>query len=271
MSPQRVQQIPINQIVVRKQVRETFDEEELAGLAQSIAENGILQPLLGHREGESVVLYKGERRLRTAKRAGLATVPVIIEDRELSGAEIVQRQLVINCQRADLSAIEKARAIDQLIRRTGLPASQVAIKVGMSPTMISNLASLLTLPPAMQDQVASGELKVSTAYELARVSDPVERARLAGEAVGQGLSRDQVVARIKTARGTTTPRAAAKRAVAALGSGRSITVSGPGLNLERLVDWLEELLAKARKVRTKGVELDTFLRLLRDEAKGARL
>jgi len=272
MDDQAIQQVPLDKLVCRKQVRESFGEEELTGLAQSIKENGVLQPLLAHREGTAFVLDDGERRLRAARRAGLATVPVIVDERELGEAESTQRQLVANCQREDLSPMEKARAVDRLMKTTKWSASQVSLKLGLSPASVSKALALLLLPEPVQAQVGSGQIPASTAYELAKIPDSAERARLATEVTQNGLSRDALAGQLKAAkRAASTPvPAASKRFTATLGAGRAVSVSGTGLTLDKLIDLLEELLAKARKMRPKGVELDTFFRLLRDEAKGGK-
>lgn len=272
MEDQAVQSVPIDSIVCRRQVRESFDNESLAGLAQSIKESGVLQPLLAHREGTTFVLDDGERRLRAAKRAGLDAVPVIVDDRELCEAEVLQRQLVTNCQREDLSPIEKARAIERLIKATQWTAGQVSAKLGLSPASVSKLLSLLGLPDSMLAQVASGQLAASAAYELAKMPESPEREELATAAVRNGLSRDAVAGKVKSAKraGAADGSAGTRRFTAALTDGRSVTVTGIAMTLDAMIELLEELLAKARKARPKGLELDTFLRLLRDEAKGGR-
>jgi ParB family chromosome partitioning protein len=272
MEDQAVQLVPVDSIICRKQVRESFDEESLAGLAQSIAESGVLQPLLAHREGTMFILDDGERRLRAAKRAGLDVVPAIVDGRELGEAEVVHRQLVSNCQREALTPMERAKAIDRLMKATGWTAGQAAAKLGLSPASVSKLLALLTLPEGVQAEVSAGTIAASAAYELAKVPDPSERDRLASSVVQNGLSRDALAAKVRTAKRSASSPApgAAKRFTAVMSGGRSVTVAGATATLDALVDLLEELLGKVRKARPKGVELDTFLRVLRDEAKGAK-
>ena len=273
MSDRAVQEVAIEKITCRKQVRESFDEDELAGLAQSIKEHGVLQPLLAHREGSAFILDDGERRLRAAKRAGLASVPVIVDPHELSGAAILQRQLVTNCQRQDLKAIETATAIESLMKVTRWTQGEVALRLGFSPGKVSRLLALLELPEAIQEQVAAGDLGATAAYQIARAGDAATQERLADEAVQKSRSRRAGSGEAKGARKLASGNGAPSRVTAALGGGRTVTLAGTGLvSLDDLVVWLEELLAKARRVRKgqpKGVELSTFAAMLRDEAKAA--
>ena len=273
MSDRAVQEVAIEKITCRKQVRESFDEDELAGLAQSIKEHGVLQPLLAHREGSAFILDDGERRLRAAKRAGLASVPVIVDPHELSGAAILQRQLVTNCQRQDLKAIETATAIESLMKVTRWTQGEVALRLGFSPGKVSRLLALLELPEAIQEQVAAGDLGATAAYQIARAGDAATQERLADEAVQKSRSRRAGSGEAKGARKLASGNGGPSRVTAALGGGRTVTLAGTGLvSLDDLVVWLEELLAKARRVRKgqpKGVELSTFAAMLRDEAKAA--
>ncbi len=131
MTTQAIVQLPLEKIVANPQVRQQFDREAEQGLAQSIREVGILQPLrVRHHEGQPVIV-DGERRFRAARLLGLPSVPVIFEERELASAEVIQRQLVANCQREDLRPLEKARAIAHLIKTTGWTQGQIATKLGM--------------------------------------------------------------------------------------------------------------------------------------------
>lgn len=273
MFEKAVQEVPIEKITCRKQVRESFDEDELTGLAQSIKEHGVLQPLLAHREGSAFILDDGERRLRAAKRAGLASVPVIVDPRELEVAAILQRQLVTNCQRQDLKAIETATAIESLMKVTRWTQGEVALRLGFSPGKVSRLLALLELPEAIQEQVAAGDLGATAAYQIARAGDAATQERLADEAVQKSRSRRAGAGEAKGSRTVASGNGTPSRVTAALGGGRTVTLAGVGLaSLDDMVVWLEELLAKARKVRKgqpKGVELSTFAAMLRDEAKPA--
>jgi len=247
------------------QPRKQFSDEALLGLAKTL-KDGQLHPILAYRRGPELVILDGERRWRAARLAGLPSVDVLIVDAPTPEAAL-ERGLIANLQREDLSPIDKARAIDRLMKATKSPASQVALRLGLSAATVSRLLALLDLPEAVQAQVDRGDLKASTAYQIARAGaagdgDP---EHLAAEVVQKHLTRDAF-----TGKGGL-PRASQIRVVASLGGGRTVTMSGEGLtSLDRLVEWLEELLSKARKARPRGVELSTFIALLRDEAKSSR-
>ncbi len=259
-------ELPINEIVCQPQVREHFDEEPIAGFAKTIGELGLLQPILVRRDGNEWVLINGEMRLRAAKKAGLTKIRAEVEDSNLTAAQILHRQLVAN-QHIELLPLEKARAIDRLMRESGWTAIEVAAKLGISSATVSRLLSLLKLPESVQEKIDKGQIPASTAYELAKVEDAREQAQLADDIAAGRLTRDGVSGRVKAGRTTSAPSdKAPTRGTAALGGGRSITVRGSGLSLENLIAWLEELLAKARKARPQGLELTTFLKMLRDQA-----
>lgn len=269
MAERVIQEVAIDRLVCRPQVRESsgFADEEIAGLAQSIAESGgIHQPLLVRRDGDRLVVLDGQRRLRAARMAGLATVPVIIEERELSEGDVLHRQLVIDAQRVGLSAIERARAIRRLTAQTGWSDAQAAVKLGLSPAQVSKLLALLVLPEEVQRQVAAGRLAMSTAYELAKVPDSAERERLAADAVNGGLTRDGVVKRRKAAADNRTPakprRPAQRRErlVIPMNNGQSITVSGSNLSVESIVALLAELLDRIGRVSGEGRRLEEVVK-----------
>lgn len=172
----------------RRQPREHFDEEALAGLTASIAEIGILQPILVHSVGEGrYEIIAGERRWRAAKRAGLQNVPVVVRDAE-SDEALLEQALVENLHRADLNPMEEAAAFQQLIEDFGLTQEQAAIRVGKSRAAVSNTLRLFQLPPAIQALVAEGQLSAGHARALLGTPDRGFQADLAQRVVADGLS-----------------------------------------------------------------------------------
>src|SRR5208282_712517 len=161
MATEQIQYFTLDRISVAPQVRKHFDEEALAGLAQSLREIGQQQPIRVRREGERLVIVDGERRYRAAKKAGMPTIGVVIDEKELCAGEVLHRQLIANIQREDLSPMEKARAIDELLKETGWTATVVASKIGLSNATVSRLLSLLNLPDNIQQQVSAGEVPMS--------------------------------------------------------------------------------------------------------------
>jgi ParB family chromosome partitioning protein len=264
MEHSAVQMMDIDRLTCQN-VREHFGEEGLVALAQTITESGVLQPLLVRREGDLFIVLDGERRLRAAKRVGLRTVPVIIEERALAPFEVVRRQLVLDCQKVHLSAIERARAIDRLMREGTMPAAQVAVTLGMSPAQVSKYLTLLVAPPEIQERVSKGELAASTAYHITRVRDTAERDKLAEEAARGDLTRDDAAAKTKAAGRRVRPRQPRphrERVVFPLAAGSSVAVSAPELNVGLLVNWIGDLFATLTRAHAEGLALPEVVKSL---------
>src|SRR3954468_12571821 len=139
------------------QPRRVFDEEALIALSESIKARGILQPLVVRPlPGGSYELVAGERRLRAAKIAGLATVPSIV--RETDEAERLELALIENMAREDLNAVEQARACATLVEDLGMTKEEVGRRVGRSRVAVSNLIRMLELPDEALAMVEAGEL-----------------------------------------------------------------------------------------------------------------
>lgn len=263
---EKIEQLPIDDVVADPQVRKSFSNESLAELAVSIKEVGILQPILVRPVDGRYVIVSGERRWRAAKLAGLATVPARVLNGSLSDTEVLQRQLIENIQRENLRPLEKSEEIDRLIRKLACTAKVAAATLGMSVASVSRSLSLLKLPNEIREQVANGALPASVAYEIAQIGDPAEQLEMARQAAKGKLSRDSLSGRRKARErnGDSSSNAGVRRATAILSGGRLVSVAAEKLNLEGFIAALEELLGKARKVRSTGVELPTFLRMLRD-------
>jgi ParB family chromosome partitioning protein len=270
MNQEQIVYLPLDQIEAAPQVRTEFSEESLRGLADTMAHVGQLQPVRVRREGEVYVVVAGERRLRAAKMSGrFSTIAAIIESSEMDATGVLHRQLVENCQKEDLKPLDKARAIKELMERTGNSAAETASMLGFSCGTVSKLLSLLNLPESIRSQVQVGAIPATAAYELSRVTDADEQAALAQE-IGQGLTRDGLAGIVKRGRPREHRDKAERpaRVRVELGAGRTITLAGAGLDgIDGLIEWCEELLAKARKLRPKGISLATFVRLLKDAAK----
>lgn len=267
MTLEVIQHIPLEKFICEPQVRERLDPEKIERMAQSFRSTGQLQPTRSRRAGDLFAIVDGHYRTAAAKRAGFKTLATIIEEKELSEGEVIQRQLIANCQREDLTALETARAVEQLIKLTGWTAGQTAAQLGFSDAKVSGLRKLLTLPEAILVQVESGKIPASAACELARVEDPARQAELAQQMSAGRLTRDGVAGARKAAkRSTGGDEGQPSRVTAVLGPKRSITVAGAG-TLEQFIELIELLLGKARRERSRGTELATFIRLLRDQAK----
>jgi ParB family transcriptional regulator, chromosome partitioning protein len=160
------------------QPRARFDEEELAELAASIAEHGVIQPIVVRTAADGgYELIAGERRVRAARQAGLTSVPAVIRDSSNEG--VLELALVENVQRADLNAIEEAAAYRELIDRFGLTHEEVAQRVGKSRVAISNALRLLDLASETRAAIVNGAISEGHGRALAAISVPeLQRAVL---------------------------------------------------------------------------------------------
>lgn len=169
------------------QPRQHFDEESLVELAASIAEMGVLQPILVRPiDDERYELIAGERRWRATQRAGIALIPAIV--RETSDVTAVEQALVENLHRQDLSALEEAAAFQQLLEDFGLTHDELAGRVGKSRSAITNSIRLLALPPSVQSLLADGQLSAGHARALLGTPDRTRQESLASTAVAEGWS-----------------------------------------------------------------------------------
>ena len=173
-SPQQgIQQISVAKIFPNPhQPRTRFDTAELADLAASVREVGILQPLLVTRgtPPHDYILIAGERRLLAARQAGLETVPVIV--REATDLERTELALIENVQRADLSPLETAEAYRQLAEEFGLAHEKIAERVGKSRVSITNTLRLLKLPDTVRESLANREISEGHARALLALASP---------------------------------------------------------------------------------------------------
>jgi len=185
--PHSAQIVPIEAIRPSPfQPRRNFAEAELDGLAQSIREKGIVQPLLVRRVTDATAdfeLVAGERRWRAAQRVGLHEVPVVI--RPLGDSEVIEIALVENLQREDLSPLEEAEAYNRLTREFGRSQAGLAEAVGKSRSHVANTLRLLALPAPVRKSLEEGALSAGHARALLAAPDP---AALAVEVVRRGLN-----------------------------------------------------------------------------------
>jgi ParB family transcriptional regulator, chromosome partitioning protein len=169
------------------QPRVHFDEETLAELAASIHEIGVLQPVLVRPVSDTEYeLVAGERRWRAARRAGLAVIPAIVRATDDLGS--VERALVENLHRQDLTPLEEAAAYQQLIEDFELTHEQVASRVGKSRSAVTNTLRLMSLPPGIQHLLADGRLSAGHARALLGTPDRALQEQLARKASAENWS-----------------------------------------------------------------------------------
>ena len=183
-----IQEIPVGELDPNPdQPRKTFNDETIAQLADSIREQGVLQPLLVVPSSDGRYrIIAGERRYRACRAAGLDTVPCIV--RELDVVRQMEIALIENLQREDLNPIEAARAMKALKDQYGYTQDKIADRVGKSRPAVANLLRLLDLPEEIAEMVRDGRLTAGHARVLAGVGDPEQQVRLARQAAEEGLS-----------------------------------------------------------------------------------
>jgi ParB family transcriptional regulator, chromosome partitioning protein len=180
-------EVPVNAVSPNpKQPRTRFDDEAIVSLASSIREVGILQPIVVRKAGAGYELIAGERRLRAAKLAGLATIPVVVRD--TGDADTLREALIENIHREDLGPIELAEAFRQLLEELGLKQEELADRVGVSRSHIANTIRLLQLPIDVQQLLTDGKLQAGHARALLTLGDAEAQNTLALRTVAEDLT-----------------------------------------------------------------------------------
>lgn len=190
--PDSIRRIPIDAVRPNpNQPRSDFSEAELAELAASIKNNGVLQPVLVRPiDDRQFELVAGERRLRACRAAGLATIPAIV--REMSDRESLEIALIENLQREDLGPLERAVAYDRYMAAFGATPDQLAAKLSESRANIANYLRLLKLHPDIQALLKNRSLGMGQARAIAGIADPQRQLAVARLAVSRNLSVRQV-------------------------------------------------------------------------------
>ncbi len=171
----------------RYQPRQTFAAQELAELAASLKQSGLLQPILVRRKGDGMYeLISGERRWRAAREAGLETIQAVI--RNCSDEESILLALVENLQREDLNPMDMARAYQRMMNEFGLTQDIIAQRVGCERSSIANIVRLLNLPTDVQQMIETDQLSAGHAKVILGISSPSEQLRVAQLVVSRGLS-----------------------------------------------------------------------------------
>ena len=167
------------------QPRKFFDETELNELAESIKENGLIQPILLRKAGEDedYEIIAGERRFRASQIAGLVSVPAIVK--KINNHEALELAIIENVQRSDLSLIEEAEGYKQLIREFSYTQDQIAKRLGKSRSHVTNLLRLLTLPKMVRDFLDKKLISMGHARAIINSNNPEE---LATQIVNDSLS-----------------------------------------------------------------------------------
>ncbi len=188
---EQVLQISVNEVRPNPyQPRKTFAMDSIDELSASIKEMGIIQPLVVRKMGSVYELVAGERRLRAAKAAGFATVPVVVK--QYTDREVAQATLIENLQREDLNALEEALAYDQLLCDFNLTQEELAKRLGMSQSTVANKRRLLKLSDGVKDLLVAGALSERHARALLRLESQEVQATFATLAVKEDMTVKQL-------------------------------------------------------------------------------
>lgn len=195
----KVYNVNINFVMPNEnQPRKFFDKIKLEELANSIKNNGIIQPILVTKVAkDKYKIIAGERRWRAARLLGLKEVPILI--RELTESEVLEQALIENIQRQDLNSIEEAEALTRLMDEHKLTQEEVSARVGKSRSSIANTLRLLSLPQSVQSLVIQDDLSAGHARALVAIKNEELQLSLAEEAINKDLSVRDIEKKIKKA------------------------------------------------------------------------
>ena len=179
--------VPVDSIETNpNQPRKTFDPDQLASLEESIRTHGVLQPLVVRQVDGKYQLIAGERRLRASRAAGLVSVPVHVV--EFNDQEVVEAALVENIHRSDLNPIEKAQGFKEYLDRYQVTHDQLAKRLGMARTTITNLVALLELATEVQESIRVCQITTGHAKVLKGITDKARQIQICKEIIAKGLS-----------------------------------------------------------------------------------
>ena len=181
-----------------KQPRVQMDDGKLDELAQSIKDNGVIQPILVQKIGDLYRIIAGERRWRAAQIAGLLKVPVIVRDVPIDDdRQLLQLALIENIQRENLNPIDEAAAYQRLADEFGLTHDQIAAAVGKDRSSVANYVRLLKLADEVRADLAAGALTMGHARALLALIDPAKQRQAARDVIAQSLSVRETEALVK--------------------------------------------------------------------------
>jgi len=231
----RIQQNPY-------QPRKAFDDEEMSGLCESLKVHGMLQPLVVRPQGDSFQLIAGERRLRAAQAVGFTEVPVRVVD--FNDRQVLEAALVENIQRTDLNPIEKAQGFKDYLDRFGMTQEDLAGRLGLDRTTISNLVGLLDLAAEVQDAVRVRQITLGHAKVLKGIKSKERQIALCKEVIARGYSVHALETLVKQPKGE--PEASNGK-----GGGNGRAPAEKTAHVQAIEDELRQLLATKVEIRLR--------------------
>ena len=178
-----------------EQPRKIFDEQALNELADSIKENGVIQPIIVAKKGDGYTIVAGERRWRASRLAGLKVIPAIV--RELTDQQTLEQALIENLQREDLNPLEEAFAMDNLLKTHKMSQEQLAKKLGKPRATIANTVRLINIDESLQDYIRNGDLSAGHAKALLSLKDPEDQRKAANFILAKDMTVRQAEEYVK--------------------------------------------------------------------------
>lgn len=175
---QRLEEIPLNQIKAKDNYRKTFNDASLKELAQSIKENGVIEPIIVRQNGKGFVLIAGERRFRASLEAGLATIPAVIRDTD-DESESLKIQIIENVQREGVPFMEEAYGIQKLRDDHELDVAEISKMVGKSDAWVYQMLQLTRMSGEAQRLAANGFLQKPVAQLISRLKNEEDQCKAA--------------------------------------------------------------------------------------------
>jgi len=179
--------ISVEEIVSNRfQPRKSFESEKIRELAQSIKENGMIQPIVVRKNGAQYEVIVGERRVRAAKEAELSVIPALVK--EYSDDRLLELALIENIQREDLNPVEEARAYKMIMEKERVTQEELANRIGKSRSYIANMVRILELPESVLENVSRGTISVGQAKVLLSVDEETQKILLARRIIKDGIT-----------------------------------------------------------------------------------
>ncbi|WP_161967552.1 ParB/RepB/Spo0J family partition protein [Fimbriiglobus ruber] len=244
--------------------RRFFDDAGLAELAASLIQ-GQRVPGLVYAVGDRFTLLDGERRWRAARRAGLPDLLCCVLDKAPTAVELLLAQLAIDAHNVHLTPMERARLYADVMRETGLTATQLHEREGVSPATVTKYLSVFKCVPAVQDALAAGRIGITDVYTISLAPAGEQPALLAYKLAG--ATREAVGRARRTPCDTPTPAARVNRVKCQLPSGVAVVVSGEAISLDDILASLAEIAREAKRAKADGLDAKTFQAVLRDKAR----
>jgi len=182
-----VRLISVEEIVSNRfQPRKSFESEKIRELAQSIKENGMIQPIVVRKNGAQYEVIVGERRVRAAKEAELSVIPALVK--EYSDDRLLELALIENIQREDLNPVEEAHAYKMIMEKERVTQEELASRIGKSRSYIANMVRILELPESVLENVSRGTISVGQAKVLLSVDEETQKILLARRIIKDGIT-----------------------------------------------------------------------------------